>query len=347
MISLARKSGLAFMALREYGRRIGLRVQDKGGDDAKAAKRREEAVERRLRRMLRLLEVRGFIVPEIRQPGRGRARAYRVLPTVPRLAGPGGIRAMDEQEIRLPKGGQAVPLLPGLPPDVADGKGGHQCPLKADTSVRKGGHQCPPSCKQSNGQGEMAQAPASRATQDLTGVVLSLVLPGGPTERQQQAMAGPIAALKSAGATVEFLQVYLRCDLEGKPWARLERALREWCRRRKAEAETARQREAEAVRRQCEAAAAAADQPVDPPVDPVARAVFDRVGARAWVVWFDGVSFSRTTDGLTVWTRNPAVRDYVAAHFAPALQAAADGVPVRVEVAEVESGARPAIGGGG
>lgn len=142
MMSLSRRSGLASMNFRTYAWRLGLQVHDRlggVGDDAKVAKRREQALERRLRRMMRLLERNGLIVAEIRQPGRGRARAYRVMPTVPRLATPGGFRAVDIREPRADKGGHSVPHLPGL--DALEG--GHQCPFKADTSVRKGGHQCP------------------------------------------------------------------------------------------------------------------------------------------------------------------------------------------------------------
>jgi hypothetical protein len=106
-----------------------------------------------------------------------------------------------------------------------------------------------------------ASAPAQ--SEDLEAAVLSLLFPRGASQNQQRAIAGPVATLRAAGATAEFLALYLGRDLEGQPWVRLDRALAAWCADRssriKAEAE------AEGRRRIAEAGKAAAGAPKDPP----------------------------------------------------------------------------------
>jgi len=307
MENLSRRTGLAFPSEATCAAR--LRIHPKT-----------------IKKLLRRLKKLGLLSREIAGGGKGHRVAYRVL------------RPSAKREQFAPVStGKREQLIP--PNGSALLRKGEQLflPFKDEYSTESEGVEA--------GRGH-ARAPVGCGSQDLAATVLSLLVPGGPTEKQQHAMAGPIAALEAAGATVGFIRGYLRRDLEGPPWARAERALAEWCRRAKAERETARQREAE-LARQCAAAAAAADQPVEPPVDPMARAVFDRVGAPAWSAYFSAVSFSRTADCLTVRTSSPSLRDYVVAHYGQELRAAADGVAVRVEVAEVESGARPAIGGGG
>ena len=110
---------------------------------------------------------------------------------------------------------------------------------------------------------ETLPPPAPAQSEDLEAAVLSLLFPRGASQNQQRAIAGPVATLRAAGATAEFLALYLGRDLEGQPWVRLDRALAAWCADRssriKAEAE------AEDRRRIEEAGKAAAGAPKDPP----------------------------------------------------------------------------------
>jgi hypothetical protein len=106
-------------------------------------------------------------------------------------------------------------------------------------------------------------APAPAQSEDLEAAVLSLLFPRGASQNQQRAIAGPVATLRAAGATGEFLALYLGRDLEGQPWARLDRALAACCAERSSRAKAA--AEAEERRRAAEAGKAAAGAPKDPP----------------------------------------------------------------------------------
>ena len=195
---------------------------------------------------------------------------------------------------------------------------------------------------------ETLPPPAPAQSEDLEAAVLSLLFPRGASQNQQRAIAGPVATLRAAGATAEFLALYLGRDLEGQPWVRLDHALAAWCADRssriKAEAETDERRRAAQAGEAAAAAEAAQGQAVEPPADPLARAIFDRVGARAWGVWFAGVSFARTADGLTVRTPNLFIRDYLIAHFAEALREVADGAPLHIEMVQAPPAAGMAAG---
>jgi len=187
--------------------------------------------------------------------------------------------------------------------------------------------------------------PAPAAEEAGLDRVMGILAPAGAAPRLRVAIINGLADAAASGVPPQEIAGALPRAGPGRPWERIAAAVGIVMRERQESARL--QAEAQERRRATEVsegAAAAEGQAIEPPADPVVRAVFDLIDRRAWGVWFRGVSFARTAHGLTVRTPNAFIRDYLSSHFSEALGAVADGVPLRFDVAQAQPAAGTAAG---